>query len=560
VSDNASEEGQKPIYIVGGGFAGTAMLVHMALRIAEDDSITSPVQIRMVESNPKQMHRGLAYGKAPTYEKYNLNIASKRANPFRPGQQPPDVPSFPEYIRARAQDNPGMIGCLTDPPRQMFGDYLEHLVGVALEKAGGKIDFERVNGKVTRLDEKPGHVVLKTADGATADASQVILATGFRENPAQKRAKILENPYSEHANEFFAEAAGAKGAKTLIIGTGLTALDAAARLINSGYQGKIKMLSRRALMHKPYEDTPPDEYMAKKMRGDPRPESDLPFTKERPPFMEAKTLKSFVRGVVREYRRLEKEGYGSEEILSYWERFVPEVTRKFGHNELAGLFAANETVFTAMRVGVTPEISRTIRTAMKSGQLEIQSASVQHIAEGADGKMKCAYMPGKMRFNLNTLTNVFNTKARAEVTESFDYVISANGHGNNYDVAPEKLSDPLWKDLLGAGKSVPHWTGSGIAVAQDFALLDAEGKASERVRAVGVPVAGHMAVTDYPYTEKPGAGGRLGPMMLNISCITAQAMAFLGSNYKKMTAPFKGAEPAPAAYAAAARPAKGLSL
>ena len=383
----------------------------------------------------------------------------------------------------------------------------------------------------------------------TITACNVVLATGFQDALAPKFAaaaakslRFMETPYSLKANGFFDRVCSDEDAQNvMIIGTGLTAMDAAVRLKKSGYNGTITMMSRRAIMHKPYEPTPADEYMHGKLRGEPRPEAELEFTKHPPHFLKANTTEDLVRSVVREFSTLTgKHGYLPEEVLAYWERFVPDVAKKFPHADFGALIHANEVLITANRAGVTPDIGVAINEMLESGQLQVRAAAVTKLTEEND-KMVCHFNPmdGEVSFRAK---NEFNAKAPDPQTTQFDYVISAMGNTASYNPVSSEILDPLWGDLMKSGKATPHWTKMGVAVADNFSLIDAEGNASQHISVIGVPVAGHMMVTPYKYPEKPGAGGRLGPMALNVTGITGATLAFMETEYDRLVGGFRGKE------------------
>lgn len=539
---NLAEPSAKPLVIVGCGFAGTSVLLHTLLRIADDATIKSPVDIRIVERKEEQKHAGLAYGKAPNYKKHNLNIGAKRVNPFPAGAQPEGFPTFVEYIQDLSKKNPDMRVCLTNPPRQLYGDYLQHLVGIAVEKAGSKAKVSYVMAQATQVAEHKGKTAV-TLDGKDKiDCAHVVLATGFQDALAPKFAaaaanspRFIETPYSKSANEFFDHVCTHKNSNVMIIGTGLTSMDIAARLMHSGHEGQITMMSRRALMHKPYEDTPVEEYMATRLRGEPRPESELPFTKTPPAFMQAQTVPGFTKALVKEFKQLTSQGFTSEEIITYWERFVPQVAEKLPKDQLAKLFAQHDVLLTTSRVGVTPDIGRTVRKGITDGRIKVVAASIHSIRE-VNGRMETLYTPSPaVQSLMGRIASVLNLKtAPATRVGVHDFVFSGMGNSISYDPEKSVVRDPLWRDLLESGKATPHWTKAGVTVTNGFSLIDASGTASRGISVIGVPVAGHMTVTAYKYPERPGAGGRIGPTALNVAGITGATLAFLDQNYERL--------------------------
>lgn len=533
---------QKPIVIVGCGFAGTSVLLHTLLRVAEDKTLKAPVNIQILERKEEQKHAGLAYGKAPEYKKHNLNIGAKRVTPFAAGQKPDGFPTFVEYIQDLSKKDPTMSVCLTNPPRQLFGDYLQHLVSLAVEKAGSKAKVSYVMRRATGVEEKPGSTTVTLEDGGKIDAQHVVLATGFQDALAPTFAKaaagstrFLETPYAQHSNAFFDKVCADKNSNVLIIGTGLTAMDIAARLLHSGHEGKITMISRRGLMHKPYCDTPVAEYVAGKLRGEPRPEAEMPFTKQPPKFIEEFTTAGALKAMQKEFKQLTSQGFTSEEIITYWERFLPEMAARLPKAETAALLSKHDVLLTTARVGVTPETGKLVENAILSGRITVQSGTIHDVRE-QNGQMHCAYSPSAKPTLLGKLAAAFGlAHGPVQKTAVHDYIFSGMGNSTSLDPTRTEIKDPLWRDLLDKGKATPHWTKSGVTVTNGFSLVDRDGKPSKGISVIGVPVAGHMIVTAYKYPERPGAGGRIGPTALNVVGITGATLAFLDQNYDRIT-------------------------
>lgn len=548
----ADQDNTKPIVIVGGGFAGTTMLTHTLLRIAEDPTITKPVKILMVERHEEQMHGGVAYSKGANYKKHNLNAGAMSMDMFPGNEPPPGFPSFVQYIQQKAESDPDALDHLINPSRQLVSQYITDMLDIAKEKVGIKAEVEVALRKATKIEQLPeGGTRVEFGDGSSIDSCHTILATGFQEAAAPRFARnvadhprFMDQPYAAKANPFYDEVCKDPEAKTLIIGTGLTAMDIAARMINSGYKGEITMMSRRGLMHKTYEDTPPHEYLANQaMRGEARSVDQLDISKTRPKFLEADTTGELVREIVKEFNELRSQGYTSPEILIYWERFVPDVCAKFPHKDLAALFADHEALITSSRVGVTPNTGLTVRHGIETGQIKVAMGAIKDISEGEDGKLKATYNPADG--DVSMVRTQFNAAENRTQTAAYDYVFSAMGNTSNYAVPPEHIADPLWRNLLEEGKAKPHWTKSGIEVSRDFSLVDEQGKASACVTVIGVPVAGHMMTTAYAYPHAPHiSGGKLGPNALGAMTISSEVKMVLDAKYSTMTADYRPEEPA----------------
>lgn len=531
-------EETKPLAIVGGGFAGTTTLLHWLLKAADDPRLTedNPLRITHIERFPQQMHGGIAYGNTPQFD-YNLNLTSKRITPFAVGEQPEGFPTFDQYIEQLAQEEPDAVRNFANPQRKLYGRYLDHLIDLAFEKAGGKVKVDTRYSEVVDFNEHKNGVTMTMQDGSELEAAHMILATGLKHATRPSFAfnvaaspRYLNYPYSEAANGYYDRVLNSTQnhdrASALVIGTGLSAIDSAIRLLDGGYKGKIVMMSRRGLMHPVYDDK--GVPLKGHLRGEPRPQEELPFTREMPRFMRMmkKDKKMGFEGVVKnamgEMRMRMKEGYTSEEIIGYWERFVPEIFKRFPE-QTSDFLLKHETTVNVMRVGTTPGLAGKIRQAVEDGRLEIVTARIDGM-ETVHGGFEVA-----MRPNDNTGNAIGPAYARR-----FTHVINGIGNNTEYDLPAEEIEDPLWRNLREKNAYRPHPLHDGVSVTRDFSLQGGDGKTYRRVSVIGTPVSGHMNVTAYKYPEKEGEGARLGAFTLNIQGILGGILALVDQKYEKV--------------------------
>lgn len=136
------------------------------------------------------------------------------------------------------------------PPRRFFGDYLE---SVALETQrssesfGLKINF-RTGVEVTAIRQEPnGGFMVDIGGVPTLQADYICLCTG---HAAPKRFQRLEGHKNYSPNPWAPDAYNSidQMATVGVLGTRLTAIDVARRLIAGGHKGKIMMVSRSGLL------------------------------------------------------------------------------------------------------------------------------------------------------------------------------------------------------------------------------------------------------------------------------------------------------------------------
>lgn len=548
---------EKPLVIVGGGFAGTTTLLHTILKASADPDISAsaPLQITLLERAPSQLFGGIAYGQTPHHE-YNLNLSAKRITPFAKDEHPKGFPTMEDFIESFVAEHPEVSSQYVNTSRQFYGQYLRHLIDLAIEKSNGKVAVATRYDQAVDMHEHADGVDLKLESGDTINASRVVLATGFKEavSPAfsfnvVSQPGYLDYPYSEAANGFFKRTLEGKNntpdSRALVIGTGLSAMDSVNRLLDGGYQGKITMISRRGLMHAIYRQISDDPRAL--LGGEPRDEAELPFTQHRPDFIENMThyasfdemSKAFKKEI---FQRL-REGYTTEEILGHWEKFVPDVYRSFP-DETADFLLKYETAINVFRVGTTPELADKILKAQQEGRVQIISGRIEDMQPTAKG-MNVTWRPN----------NRHGQRVGPDRSEIYNTVINGIGNSTKYDLPANKIKDKLWSNLRARDAYEVHALRDGVAVTNDFRLINGDGHAYQRVNVIGTPVSGHMNITAYPYPEKDGSGARLGAFTLNIQGILGGVQAMVASNYEG----FKQAQQQPREKTFAALPAAKLA-
>ena len=155
----------RTILIVGAGFSGTAVAIHL-LRLPHP----GPLRIVLVER--AQMARGVAYARRA--EPYLLNVPAGRmsASSVDPAQ-------FLAYAQrtlpnARAEDF---------LPRELYGQYLEASLLSAAQASPPHVRLERVHGEVVAMerDRRTSRIEVYLDGGGSITAHTVVLAPG---NPA----------------------------------------------------------------------------------------------------------------------------------------------------------------------------------------------------------------------------------------------------------------------------------------------------------------------------------------------------------------------------------------
>ena len=211
------------IAVVGGGATGALMTAHL-LKGAGD-----AVRVTLIEPRA-QLGRGLAY--ATENESHRLNVRASNMSAF-----PDDPDHFWNWLRATGHRGEDHFCFL---PRSVYGRYLGGLV----EDRLAQTDPRRVRWLqdfVTGLSERDGSVTLRFSRSEPTVFDMAVLCCGHEASETLEAPFVSpwEDPRTWNA---------APDSTILILGTGLTMVDAAIALNESGHRGAIVALSRRGLL------------------------------------------------------------------------------------------------------------------------------------------------------------------------------------------------------------------------------------------------------------------------------------------------------------------------
>jgi uncharacterized NAD(P)/FAD-binding protein YdhS len=225
--------------IVGGGALGSALVGALVDRLSSKAWARTKPRIVLFERS-EHVGRGLAYAKDAS--SYLLNTSAQTMSVI-PGRRSHFFEWLEERGLAPATEGPHFCA------RQLFGDYAEDCFASAVDKARRRgIAVSTSRDEVTTLTSRPsGGYRVVTQAHAPVDADVVVLAVG---NLPSKRFRALEGP-GFIASPYPSNALRARipgSARVGILGTGLSAIDAALALVAAGHEGPITMASRGGLL------------------------------------------------------------------------------------------------------------------------------------------------------------------------------------------------------------------------------------------------------------------------------------------------------------------------
>ncbi len=218
------------ILIIGGGFSGTLL----AINILRHDG----PRVTLVERRNDQVGRGVAYSAADPTHLLNVRASNMSALPDAPDH-------LVRWLAERGGDTPQSF-----IPRTLYGEYLREMLNEARVRAGDR--FTLVAGEaVAILPLQAGGYRVMFADGSSQESGRIVLTIGNLppHDPPGLVADALP-PDSYAADPWAADIARdlTPDDRVVLLGTGLTAIDAALLLGQRGFTGKILSVSRRGLV------------------------------------------------------------------------------------------------------------------------------------------------------------------------------------------------------------------------------------------------------------------------------------------------------------------------
>ena len=226
------------VAIIGGGFAGTLLAINLVRH--------GGPRATLIERHAGQLARGVAYSAA--HADHLLNVRAGNMSALRD-----DPDHFVRWLQAR-----GAGGAKTFVPRRVYGDYLRDLLMETI--AADPTRLTLAQGEVVALAPDAAGYRLNLAEGRELAADAAVLALGNlppHTPPGIDPSALAEGCYREDPWAGDIAAGLTDDDQVLLVGSGLTAIDAALLLDANGFGGRILALSRRGLAPRRHADTPP---------------------------------------------------------------------------------------------------------------------------------------------------------------------------------------------------------------------------------------------------------------------------------------------------------------
>jgi uncharacterized NAD(P)/FAD-binding protein YdhS len=467
------------VAVVGGGFSGTMTAVNLA-RLSE-----RPLRITLVNHRAPP-GRGVAYG--TRRPEHLLNVAARNMSAL------PDHPNhFLEWLRTRTEyaGVPEAELRETFMPRRVYGDYLRGLLQQHARPVDprARVEFALVDDEVFDLVPAGEGGRIHFASGGSLEADKIVVATG-NEAPADlpgsdtvaTHEAWCGNPWLDWESRIPATG------DIVLLGTGLTTVDAIVTLLALDWRGTIHAVSRNGLLPQSHFKGVDDPLF-------PPAHVDLATL----------GLAGLVKLLEEHCARLRAAGLNPAMVVDKMRPHTQRVWQAFtdaGRREFIAKHAARWNV---LRHRIAPSIHRQVADALESGRLKITRAAVTGVKPlGTKVGVELRAADGKMSvMEAGLAINCTGPHTRFTATRS-----------------------ALLQNLLKRGLAQPDSMDMGIRVEPDFAVVGRSGRRSPFLYAIGPLLRGTLWET-VAVPELRGQAMRVAQVLVDAGTPSAAEAAVL---------------------------------
>ena len=385
-----------PVAIVGGGFSGTMVAAQLAKRGIDNVRIDGSGRIGL----------GVAYStKEPAHV---LNVRAEVMSAW-----PQDLEDFVRVVEQKGGTRRDFV------QRRQFGQYLRK----ALNEAVGSGRTRLVERQAVSAEPDGEGWTVVIDGGESFKASGLVLAIGNQPPEplpfGRDSARVINNPWGSEALAAVEDLAQSHE-DVLLVGTGLTMVDAVLSLDAAGHRGRIVGLSRRGLIP----------------RGHSNDMVPAPVEADEVPFGHVGTLWRWLR------KRGAEVGWRAavDSLRPYSQRLWQELPlaeqKRFSRHA--------RPWWDVHRHRIAPEVAQRLHDLVAEGRLEIVAGRIHSVREEHDA-LSVVYR----RRGISTLQD-----------ERFAYMINCTGPLGRID----RTRDALLKGMLADGLAKPDEMGIALEV------------------------------------------------------------------------------------------------
>lgn len=413
--------GPRSVAIIGGGASGVLLAAHL-LRCSDPG-----LRVTLIERDGR-FGQGVAY--SARHREHRVNVPAHGMSAFAD-----DPDHFWRWLQGR---EPGRhASSWTFVPRRLYGAYLEDVLRDAGERMPGRLLV--LSEEVETLEQTAQGVSVTLANGTRIEAGHAVLAVGHETQPARGRG-IAVTAGSERDTPLDPDA------PVMILGSGLSMVDAWVSLSSASHAGPIIVVSRNGLVPRGHKDVAP-------LTID---EADVPF---------GASLTTLVRWFRGKVARAEAGGGDWRSVVDGLRPYNQRLWQSWPERQKRQFLRHVRPWWNIHRHRLPPDLHALLLGAIEAGQVSLVAAEFVAI-ERAGETVRATIRPR-------------GTSQRKHVDVARVYDCG----GVTVDVRAS--TNPVIRHLIQSGAARPDIMHIGIDVDDSCALIAADGAISERVRVVG---------------------------------------------------------------------------
>lgn len=421
------------IAIIGSGLSGTLTAINLLQQ-------GQPLHVVLYEQQPEQLNRGAAYTANNVHQPLNVPIGKMSLYTH-------DHDHFYNWLH---EDPARLAECIYGTerdsyvPRKVFGDYLMDRFLHTLSVVSEIHQIEILSAKVLGVEKSEGGYLLRTTKGDRM-FQNVVLATGTV--PPQQAIFVppalrnIDLPII-HSWKGLPKVGSAK--QVLIVGSGLSMVDAVIDLERQGYKGNIRVLSLHGLIPQPEVPEPPHDLNL----------SPLPIA----------------LGLFKAFRALvklaEEQGSGWRSTINNLRPYTHQLWQGLNDTEKQTFMRHLQPYWEVHRHRVPQFSYQLLQNLIAAKRLEVLRGRITNLVLADDGRITVTYRP-----------------RHTQASVSFDTDLIVNCTGPVADLS--RSGDPLLEQLIQSGLAASGPLKMGLNTNDYGKLLNANGQVQEGLYAMG---------------------------------------------------------------------------
>lgn len=394
-----------PVAVIGGGFSGTMVAAQLARK---------GIDVILIDGSGRA---GLGVAYSTRDPAHVLNVRAEVMSAW-----PEDLEDFVRLVEQEGGTRHDFV------QRRQFGRYLKTILEEGM--ATGRLRLVERQAISAEPDEAGWTVSIE--NGEAMEASGLVLAIGNQPPEplpfGHGSARVINNPWGSEALAAVEDLA-ASHADVLLVGTGLTMVDAVLSLDAAGHRGRIVGLSRRGLIPRGHAEF-----------------TLAPVDAEDIPQRNVRALWRWLR-----HRGAEVGWRAAVDALRphsqrLWQSLPLGEQKRFARHA--------RPWWDVHRHRIAPEVARQLHEMVAEGRLEIVAGRIQSVQDGHDA-----------------LAVAYRRRGTSRIIEArFAYMINCTGPLGTIS----RTRDPMLKGMLADGLARPDQLGIALDVDERSRVVGAE--------------------------------------------------------------------------------------